>query len=347
MVNLKLLIFVIIGVVAAIPIEDTLIHKDYFQDCLIVYQSEHDIVNILVPTNSINFDDKDEMNNIDDYQKKLVIFFVEADIKNGERIDKGLFVLKNGNVSKLLDNGRDAAASADDSQNVFFGTENGIYIYNNLRIKAEAYGNVTDNVISIVKENGTDAIYYLNKDNELFKVTDKGNKVIKINEVVDAQEMVLDMKNNLYYITKDKDIFVYNNSSIKKIEGFPEKAEYFKLIKPPTMIKDSALVLCDNQFYWIYSNGTCEKTRFQIETDARPTAYAMEAGIFQFYSYNKKIYRYNIIEQQKEPLKELGYWNGEEPSKEVYRCLFPKFKTLRKLEYYLVDGYDNRATVLN
>ncbi|CAG4960742.1 unnamed protein product [Parnassius apollo] len=276
--------------------EKITIIKDFYLKKFVIYNAKYDVVNILVPTNSLNFDDNDDEKNMENFAKNIILFFVEADVDAaGNRVDKGLYVYKNGEATKLLENGRDAAASSDDSTDVFFGAKDGIYTYDNKENKAVKYGSVTDDIIAIAKENATDVIYYLNKDHELYKVTDNGQKSVKIDDVVGAQEIVLDPANNLYFVTEDKQVYVVNENGVKKITGLPEHPKSVKLIKPP-VLEDGAVFLSDNAFYAIYSNGTSELTDFEITSEAKPSAYAMEATMVQFFAFHKKIYKYNLLE---------------------------------------------------
>ncbi|CAG4960757.1 unnamed protein product [Parnassius apollo] len=272
-----LIVLLLAGAINANPVskesdedEKITLTEDFYFKKFIVYNAKHDVVNILVPTNSLNFDDNDELN-METFDKNIILFIVEADVDAaGNRVDKGLYVYKNGEATKLLENGRDAAASSDDSTDVFFGAKDGIYVYDNKENKAVKYGSVTDDIIAIAKENATDVIYYLNKDHELYKVTDNGQKSVKIDDVVGAQEIVLDTANNIYFDTEDKQVYVVNENGVKKIT--------------------------DNAFYVIYSNGTSELTDFEITSEAKPSAYAMEATFVQFYAFHKKIYKYNLLE---------------------------------------------------
>ncbi|CAK1584267.1 unnamed protein product [Parnassius mnemosyne] len=307
MKHLKLfIVLLLVGAINAGPVskendEDEIITftKEFYLTNFIMYNAKHDVVNIIVPTNSLNFDESkmtEDEENMEQFFKNLILFFVEADVDAaGNRMDKGLYVYKNGKATKLLENGRDAAASSDDSTDVFFGAKDGIYIYDNKTNTAVKYGSVTDDIIAIAKENGTDVIYYLNKDHELYKVTDNGQKNVKIEDVVGAQEIVLDTANNLYFYTEDKQAYVVNDNSVKKITGLPENPKYVKLIKPP-VLEDGVVFLSDNAFYVIYSNGTSELSDFRIASKAKPSAYGMEATFVQFYAFHKKIYKYNLLE---------------------------------------------------
>ncbi|CAK1594857.1 unnamed protein product [Parnassius mnemosyne] len=271
------------------------ITKDFYYDSVIVYRGKHEIVNIIVPINSLNFDDDAEDDNTSD-DSNAILFFVEADEDaDGNRIDKGLYVLKDGKAKKLLDNGRDAAASSDDSKDVFFGAKDGIYKYDPKENTAVKYGTVIDSIIGIAKENSTDVIYILTEDHGLYKITENGQKKVKMDDVVGAREIVLDYSNNLYFYGENKQPYVVNADGIKKIEGLPKNPNSVRLIKPPFVVENGVPFMCDNVAYIIYANGRSEKTEFDFRSNAKPSAYGMEGLLIQYYAYHKKIYAYNIL----------------------------------------------------
>ncbi|XP_075987743.1 uncharacterized protein LOC142984196 isoform X2 [Anticarsia gemmatalis] len=266
------------------------VNDEFFDEQFVIVNAEHDIVQILVPLNALNFgEDSDEEENDGD----SIIFYVLADNENGKRVDKGLFVRKNNTVTKLLDHGRDAAAANDDTKTAYFAAQDGIYSYNDKTNTAEKYGTITDSIISIAKVNGSDIIYILTEDHVLYKVTEEGTKKEKINDVVDAQQIVLDYENNLYYYSSDKRVFVLTSEGVFRIQGLPFNGSYLAIIKPPFIIESGIPVIIDSQTFIAYSNGTSELGEFVLES--KPTAYAMEATLIQYYGYNKKIYEYNLL----------------------------------------------------
>lgn len=266
-----------------------IIDQDFFPNELAVYTGEHDIVSIMVPLNALNFEDDDD----EDSDSDVVAFFVEADINNGVKDYKGLYMLKGGQAIKLLDQGTDAAAANDDTKTAYFSAPDGIYVYDGKKNTTEKYGTVTENLIGIAKENDTGVIYVLTKDNILYKVTEDGTKKEKVENVADAQEIVLDFNNNLYYYGSDKKPYVLNSGVKTAITGLPENPSSVKLIRPPFIIEDGVPFLVDDELYIIYANGTSETT--DIKTQLKPTAYAPEATLIVYLSYNKKIYEYNIL----------------------------------------------------
>lgn len=271
------------------------ITEEFFPDSLAVYTAEHDIVKILTPLNALNFgDDADEDESSEGSDDDSVIFIVLADIQeNGDKVDQGLFMVKNGHATKLLDNGRDAAAANDDTKTAYFATKDGIYSYNAAENKAEKYGTLTDDLISIAKVNGSDIIYALTADNVLYKVTEQGTKKEIVDKVIKAKEIILDYQNNLYYYTSEKDVYVLVGDEVKKIEGLPANPSYVNIINPPFVIENGVPVIIDNKSYIAYENGTSELG--EIEFVVKPSAYSMEATLIQYYGYNKKVYEYNIL----------------------------------------------------
>ncbi|XP_052742936.1 uncharacterized protein LOC112056400 [Bicyclus anynana] len=293
--------FALVGLLTAAPSlsddDKLVITKEFYVQDFIKYKSDHDIVKLLVPLNSLNFDEDDsrssESNEVD---TDIIIFFVEADVQpDGSYIDKGLYVLKEGKAKKLLGNGRDAAASGDSSRKVFFAAKDGLYVYNPATNSAEKYGTITDSIVGIAKEKEGDVIYILTEGREVYKVSDNGEKKELLEDVVKAKKIVLDYESNLYFYSDDNVPYVRTGDGVKKIEGLPEVSGKVTLVKPPFFFEDGVPFVTGNQLYVIYSNGTSELTPIEFQSDTLPTAYAPEAGLIQYYAYDKKIYEYNIL----------------------------------------------------
>jgi hypothetical protein len=285
-------VLLLVGWVSANPITDTDVNlhvtSDLFPDTLSIYTSEYDIVKIFVPINALNFDDEGDSD--DD---AMHIFFVEATKDENGNPKNVLSVLKNGEKSKILENGNDAAGSCDDSKLVFFGASDGIYVYNAEKNSADKYGSITENVVGIAKENGTDIIYILTKDHEVYKVSNEGTTKELLSKAKNARQIVLDMQNNLYYVDGENHVYVYSEENVKKISGLPANPSYIQLLTPPFIMEDSVPLVAGKKTFYAYANGTSEYA--EIVLDVQPTAYSMEATLIQYYAYNKKIYEYNIL----------------------------------------------------
>lgn len=276
--------------------DNLVVTKAFYIKDFVKYSSEHDIIKIMIPLNAVNFDESDSSESDSSEEVDVTIFFVEADVDDkGDRVYKGLYSLKNGNVKKVLENGRDAAASEDSSKSVFFGASDGIYVYNKNEDSAVKYGSVDDSIIGIAKEKSGDVIYILTDDHIVYKVSDNGNKKEKLEEVINAKQIVLDFSNNLYFLSDDKVPHVRSAEGIKKIEGLPENPSYVELVRPPIILENGVLFISDEDIYLIYANGTSERSGLQIKSDARPSAYAPDAAFMQYYAHDKKIYEYNIL----------------------------------------------------
>ncbi|XP_034837668.1 uncharacterized protein [Maniola hyperantus] len=294
--------FALIGLLVGDPIpykedQPLVVTMDYYRDELIIYRGKYDIVKILVPINSLNFDEAEsnESESLED-DTDIILFFVEAEEQpDGTRQDKGLYVFKEGKATKILTNGRDASASGDDSKLVFFGAADGLYVYNQTTNSADKYGPITDGIVAIAKEKTGDVLYILTEDREVFKVSDNGEKKEKLDDVVNAKEIVLDYSDNLYFFADDKKPYVRTTDGVKPIEGLPEDISKVKLIKPPFILDDSVPFLADNKVYIISSDGTSEVSDIGFRSKAKPTAYAPEAALVQYYAFDKNIYEYNIL----------------------------------------------------
>lgn len=272
----------LIGLAATAPVTDSdddeklTVNSELFIDEFVVYTSEHEIVSLTVPLNAVNFDEDSDDSSSEDTNTDVTVFFVEADVNDkGEKDYKGLYSLKNGKATKVLETGTDASATNDDTSEVYLSAKDGIYVFDAKTNKAIKYGTVTDSLIGIVKTNGSDVLYVLTEDHDVYKVSEAGNKKEKLEEVKDAQQIVLDYSNNLYFYSKDKVPYVVTESGVKKITGLAENPAYVQLIKPPFIIEDGAIFTSDDKVYIIYVNGTSEITDFILQ--AKPTAYAPEA----------------------------------------------------------------------
>ncbi|XP_045781265.1 uncharacterized protein LOC123878196 isoform X1 [Maniola jurtina] len=295
--------FALIGLLVAAPTSNDedddkiVVTKEFYIKEFVKYKAEHDIVNLVVPLNSLNFDESDssssESNELD---SDIILFFVEADVQpDGSRVDQGLYVLKDDKATKILDYGRDAAASGDDSKKAFFGAKDGLYVYNPKTNSADKYGPITDSIIAIDMEKLGEVIYILTEDRDVYKVTDNGEKKEKLDDVVKPKQIVLDFENNLYFFSDDNVPYVRTADGVKKIEGLPEATGTVTLIKPPFFLDNGAPVIINNKVYLMYSNGSSEATDFEFQPKAIPTALAPEATLVQYYAYDKKIYEYNIL----------------------------------------------------
>lgn len=297
---MKLLLFftvsLLAGLVYSAPAsskedETVVITEEFFPDELAIYTFEHDPVKILTPLNALNFEDDDDEESDSDSTTSFVVLADKDD--QGGKVYKGVYLLTNGQATKILDNGKDAAAANDDTKLVYFAASDGIYVYNDEKKSADKYGSLTDDFIGIAKVNGSDTIYVLSADHVVYKVTEEGTKKEKIDQIVDAQQIILDYENNLYYYTSDKTVYVYVNGEVKKISGLPEHASYVEILNPAFVFENGAPVIVDNKSYLVYENGTSELGEFEFRV--KPTAYSMEATLIQYYAYNKKVYEYNIL----------------------------------------------------
>lgn len=274
--------------------DKVVITSKFFPKEFLKHTAEHEVVQILVPLNALNFnEDESSEESKEQDENKSTVFFVEADIVDGVKEYKGVSVIHNGQVKKLVETGTDVAADNEQTKTAYIAATDGLYKYNDKENSAEKYGSITDSLIGIVKVNGSDIIYVLTKDNEVYKVTEKGTKKEKIDDVVGAKQIVLDYSNNLYYYGADKQPYVVSKDGVKKIEGLPASPTEITLLKPPFVIDDGVPVILDNKAYIIYANGSNEVTDFEFEV--KPSAYSMEATLVQYFAYDKKIYEYNIL----------------------------------------------------
>lgn len=281
--------------------DNLVITRDFFPDSIIKYTSQHDIVNLHVPLNKINFGDDDDDSSDEGENDNVTVFFTEADVdSNGDKQYKGLHVYHTGKATKVLDNGRDATSFNDDSVKVYIGTTDGIYVYENGATKK--YGSLSDNIVQIEADNQTATLYFLSEDHQLFSVGDEGNTKNKVEDVSDVTEFVVDYSSNIYYLDSKEHLHVFNQDGVKKFNGLP-KGSKVKLVRPMFAQDEGVSAIIGKRHYFLNPNGTLTATGILLEVF--PTAYAPDATLLQYYAFDKKIYEYNVIELILSDLKEL------------------------------------------
>ncbi|XP_032524449.2 uncharacterized protein LOC116775636 [Danaus plexippus] len=300
-----LCIFLLIGEYLAAPLseendEKIVIPRQIFDKSLVKYKAEHDIVDIIVPLNALNFDesmkDSDSKSESDENDlTDVTVFLVEADFKDGKRIDHGLYLYKNDEVKMILPNGRAAASSSNENKLVYFGASDGLYVYNVDSKSADKYGKFSDSIIDIATNEDGKHIYILSEDHILYNVTNGGEDKVILDEVEDAQEIVLDDSENIYFYDDNKDVFIKNADGIIKVQGLPEGGKSLKLVNPPFIMEESIPLMIDNVLYVVYANGTSDAPGLEFSPNAKPTAYGADAVLVQYYAYNKRLYEFNLL----------------------------------------------------
>ncbi|XP_047989067.1 uncharacterized protein LOC125228516 [Leguminivora glycinivorella] len=267
--------------------EQIIVTKKFYPDSYAVYTGHHDIVDILVPLNQINY--SDDIN--EDTATKLTVFFVEADIKDDGTYDyKGLYVFKNGIAKKVLENGQCSTYAKD--KIIYFGASDGIYKYNEQDQTATKYGTVSESVIRMAVDTENAHVYYLTSDYVLYKF-DEGEKVAtKVEAVKDARDIVFDFDGTMYFYDGNHQVYTYNGERVLKIEGLPAHPAKVALVRVPVLMNEMYAVV-DGWLYELRADGTSEKE--PVKFQAQPTAYAPDAILYQYYAYKQKIYLYNLI----------------------------------------------------
>ncbi|RVE49935.1 hypothetical protein evm_005403 [Chilo suppressalis] len=281
------------GLACSTPVgdADTLVinEKSFIKD-MVIYTSENDIIKLLTPLNKLNFNEDDD----EESGENLYIFFVEGEKDAEGKVDyKGLYVLKNGVASKVLDNGKDMAAPSGDNKKVFLASSDGIYLYNVKTNGAEKYGTINEDIVGIEVENGTDVMYILTNDKKVYRVTEEGTVKEQLDKIQNAQQIVVDWQNNLFYLDTDNQVYVYSEEEVKKVEGLPRHPSYVQLTRPPFVLDEGVPVIAGKKAFTATPDGKSEYA--QIIMNVHPTAYSMEAALIHYYAYNKKIYEFNIL----------------------------------------------------
>ncbi|XP_028039922.1 uncharacterized protein LOC114250302 [Bombyx mandarina] len=184
-------------------------------------------------------------------------FFVRHVFRDDNKVDKSIYAHKNGKVKKILEDGM-AVFVEFPKPRAYLGNKDGIYVYDTETEKLEKYGNLSDNVIGIAKENRSDDLYILTEDHVVYKVTEEGTKKVKINEAEHVEKIALDWDDNLYYIGANNQPYVVASDGAKKIEGLPANPTLTLISRPPIKIKHGAWFMSDKQPYIIYPNASSE-----------------------------------------------------------------------------------------
>ncbi|MEE5434572.1 hypothetical protein V2M14_11445, partial [Streptococcus pneumoniae] len=148
-------------------------------------------------------------------------------------------------------------------------------------------------IIGIEVENGTDVIYVLTSNHKVYKVSEEGTVKEELEKIQNAQQIVVDWQNNLYYVDADNQIYVYTDEEVKKVVGLPNHPSYVQLVRPPFAIDEGVPVVVGKKAFTITPDGKSEFA--EILLNVHPTAYSMEAALIHYYAYNKKIYEFNIL----------------------------------------------------
>lgn len=215
---------------------------DFLEYLDLIYTSTSEILDLVLPSLSLTY--KDEFSN----NSKKVLFIIES---NGSS-DNVISIYKGGNVTKLIE-GNDVAPVFT-SETIYIATNNGIHIYKDN--KTEKYGTLNDKFISIALLNNTN-LYALSEDRKLYKIVNNGTKKVIVNEVNDAERIVSDIGDNIYYYNSCKHVFVYNNEGVRKVEGMPNNITNIVLIKATDYIEEMSIIINNDTFCYINCNESC------------------------------------------------------------------------------------------
>ncbi|XP_061381153.1 uncharacterized protein LOC116775549 [Danaus plexippus] len=293
----KLLIIIALCLVdVCLSDEETfVIPKEVYDKAFLRYEAEHDIVDIIVPLNAINFGNSDSKSDPDNSLKDVTVFFVEADVKDGKYDYKGLYRFKNNETKMILPTGRTAASSTNDNKLVFFGASDGLYVYNVEKDSAEKYGPITDGIVSIVTDETGKTIHFISDDHKLYKVTNNGEKKEAVKEIEDAVNMVVDDEGVIYYYNSKNEIFIKTGDGLVRAQNLPENPKSVRLIRPPFFLSDSVALVCDNSVYMLHVNGTSEKYFLDFSSESMPTAFGLEGVFAVYYGHDKKLYEFYLL----------------------------------------------------
>lgn len=259
-----------------------------FQPEQIIFASDFNITSIIVPADS-NISMLHESSDIPN------VFFTVSDPK----LEGGscIYVLQGLSAYEIIEGGRDTTSDFSSDTSIYFGTKNGIYIYDPDSLSAKKYGIFNDDIRQLQKANGTDAIYILTNENQLFKIESDGTKKSRVPTVACASEFVLDTSNNIYYIACGESwprVLRSDGSLIELTTNIMDDFSEIKLLRPAFLMDKSVPFIADGDLYILYSNGTGEKKEFSMRE--RPSAYSVDAAIYILAALDGKIYEFNVME---------------------------------------------------
>ncbi|XP_048000129.1 uncharacterized protein LOC125237183 isoform X1 [Leguminivora glycinivorella] len=287
--------FIILAALVALAVaappsndEQLIVTKKFYPDSFAIYSAKHDIVDIVVPLNQINYSEDSKE---DTDETTLTVFFVEADIKNDGTYDyKGVSAYKNGVTKKVLENGQ--CVTYAKNKIVYIGASDGIYKYNEHDQTATKYGTVTDNVIRMSVDTEHAHVYYLTSDHVLYKYNEGEKVATKVEAVKDARDIAFDYDGIMFFYDGNHQFYTYNGQTVHKIEGLPTHPSKVALIRPPVLV-NQAFAVIDGRLYELNADGTSEQA--PIKFQSQPTAYAPDTILYQYYAYKQKVYLYNLV----------------------------------------------------
>ncbi|XP_037867976.1 uncharacterized protein LOC119628723 [Bombyx mori] len=250
---MRVLLVCLAGLLVCLKTADShsLPQKDYDTD-----SSKPDITNPLNDTSGNNSSSVPD-NSSGIFDSNTTIFIVRYVTRGDKKEYKGIYAHKNGKVKKILVGGR-AFSDWFSKSRAYLGHKDGIYVYDTETEKLEKYGNLSDSIIGILKENRTDDLYILTEDHVVYKVIEEGTKKIKINEAEHAEQIALDWDDNLYYIGANNQPYVVTSDGAKKIEGLPANPTSASFSRAPITTEHRSWFMSGKQPYIIYPNATSE-----------------------------------------------------------------------------------------
>ncbi|KAJ8708116.1 hypothetical protein PYW08_010482 [Mythimna loreyi] len=259
-----------------------------FRDEQIIFASAFNITKLLVPADGQKYLQA-EASDIPS------IFFTVADPKSEG--GSCIFVLEGFAAYEILEGGRDSTADYSFERAIYFGAKDGLYKYHPDTLSAKKFGPFRDDIIQLQKANGSDAIYILNSEHQMFKIEKNGTVKTRIKSIGCALEFVLDTSNNIYYVSCGDHmphIIKADGNVLSLTASVIEDFKDLKLLRPAFIMENCIPFFGDGILYILYSNGTYEKKDLIIKE--RPSAFSVDASLYLVAALNGKIYEFNVME---------------------------------------------------
>lgn len=260
-----------------------------------LYTSNYTIRNIVVP-----FDGYTESHTGENWLSHPPIFFNLLDLSNTTAPHNGQYVLIDKVPHKIL-NGTDA--TADRIAKVYFAGVDGIYIYNSETKSAEKYGTITRNWKTIDKVTAEDEIHVLSSDNKIYRVTEKGTFITRIEGIKYAKHFRLDLLGAIYFYGDDNVPQI-----LKRGDTVPYKFEQldFKITdemnpfftRPSLNYNFNGMVFIVDGVQYFLFNGTNVQVVPNVYRVNELTSYDGASFFYQFFAVNGGIYEQFLLKKK-------------------------------------------------
>lgn len=215
--------------------------------------------------------------------RNLYFMYMDDEIQNSGRA----YVNVEDGESRKIDGIKfNKATTVDkDSGEVFFGSENGLYVYDPEVNEARHIGLYNINISKLVARNNE--LYLLDANNHmLYKVLEKGVVAVKLGDWKTVMEFDVDYEGNIYFVSMCGLFCAYKGHETIKNKDLSVVYNFM-------VTKDYTLGMTENGIYKLdCKNGTAEKLG---SINFVPRSFALGENGDMFYSINNDIFKLKPI----------------------------------------------------